>query len=119
MIGSYFAHYVSVGLCLVAMWCSIVNIWKIRILPKHLSSLVFCYIMFSLFTLTTFVTLQVSSILSGNFFHEDGTLWILVFEYSNAMSYIFGMVSLTIGLNIYHELRMKLPKEGTPPLWLK
>lgn len=110
MIGSYFAHYLSVGLCLVAMWCSVANIRKTRILPKQFRPVVICYIGFSIFTLLIFVSLKLSSIISGELFHKDGSIWVVGFEYFNAMAYIFGMVSLTLGLNIYKGLKERVER---------
>ena len=103
MLSMYFAHYVSLGLYVLAIGLGILNIKKLFGLETRFKKFIAWYIMFAISTCFIFVILQVDWITSDyNEAVGDKTayLWLL-FDYLNALSYITGMVAINVSLDVY------------------
>lgn len=114
MLGIYFAHYVSLGLYLLAIGLGVSNIKKIMNIDTAFKKFMIWYICFAISTCFIFVVLQVDWIVND---HNDAVgdttayLW-LVFDYLNALSYITGMIAIGVSLDIYKVFIRRLNRKS-------
>ena len=110
MVGIYFAHFVSLGLYVLAIACGLMNLKKSDIIPQPLRRILIGYIIFAIATACTFIVLQVDWITNNrnNDVGDITSMWWLLFDYLNAIAYITGMVALGVGIDMYGILQNKL-----------
>ena len=114
MLSMYFAHYVSLGLYVLAIGLGILNIKKLLGLETRFKKFIIWYITFALSTCFIFVVLQMDWITSDhNNAVGDKTayLWLL-FDYLNALSYITGMVAINVSLDVYRVYVMRVNRKS-------
>ena len=114
MLSMYFAHYVSLGLYVLAIGLGILNIKKLLGLKTRFKKFIIWYIAFALSTCFIFVVLQLDWITSDhNNAVGDKTayLWLL-FDYLNALSYIIGMVAINVSLDVYKVFIKRLNRKS-------